>query len=211
MIKNYIIIYLGSILRRNFPKYLKQEDILLRLSNFEETDFNPDCKGVDLATEQFTKILTDTCVRSLKVACPKKKPRKHKLWFDKDCALLRKNLNMLSNKKHRNPHDTNLRHDYHTTRKAFKKLIKCKKSKHLNSQIEDLINHKDSHKFWDYLKSLKEGQNTSSNIHDIPVYELFDHFRNLHSSINPLSLSSDHNTLKEDISTLEETKPPSII
>ena len=43
-------------------------------------------------------------------------------------------------------------------------------------------------------------------MHDIPVDELFDHFRNLHSSINPLSLSSDHNTLEEDISTLEETK-----
>ena len=44
---------------------------------------------------------------------------------------------MLSNKKHRNPYDANLRHDYHTTRKAFKKLIKCKKSKHLNSQSMD--------------------------------------------------------------------------
>ena len=64
---------------------------------------------------------------------------------------------MLSNKKHRNPYDANLRHDYHTTRKAFKKLIKSKKLKHLNSQIEDLVNHKDSHRFWDYLKSLKEG------------------------------------------------------
>ena len=91
---------------------------------------------IDLATEQFTKILIDTCTRSLKVACPKKKPiSNHKLWFDKDCAFLRKNLNMLSNKKHLNPYDANLRHDYHTTRKAFKKLIKCKKSKHLNSQI----------------------------------------------------------------------------
>jgi len=141
----------------------------LRLSNFEETDFNPDCEGIDLATEQFTNILIDTCARSLKVACPKKKPRKHKLWFDKDCALLRKNLNLLSNKKHRNPYDANLRHDYHTTRKAFKKLIKGKKLNHLNSQIEELINHKDSHKFWDYLKSLKKEQNTSSNMQDIPV------------------------------------------
>jgi hypothetical protein len=96
--------------------------------------------------------------------------------------------------------------DYHTTRKAFKKLIKCKKSKHLNSQIEDLVNHKDSHKFWDYLKSLKEGQNTSSNKHDIPVDKLYGHFQNLHSSINLVSLSSDHNSLEEDISTLEETK-----
>ena len=45
-----------------FRNVLKQDDILLRLSNFEETDFNPDCEGiVDLATEQFTKILIDTC------------------------------------------------------------------------------------------------------------------------------------------------------
>ena len=142
----------------------------MRLSNSEETDLNPDCEGINLATEQFTKVLIDTCTRSLKVACPKKKPRRHKLWFDKDCAVPRKNLNMLSNKKHGNPYDANLRHDYHTTRKAFKKVIKCKKSKHLNSQIEDLINHKDSH------KSLKEGQNTSSNKHDIPVDKLYGHF-----------------------------------
>lgn len=39
-------------------------------------------------------------------------PKKHKLWFHRDCAHLRKNLG-------------------HTTRKAFKKLIKSKKSKHL--------------------------------------------------------------------------------
>ena len=109
---------------------------------------------------------------------------------------------MLSNKKHRNSHDANivnLRHDYHTTRK---------KSKHLNSQIEDLVNHKDSHKFWDYLKLLKEGHNTSSNNHDIPVDKLYIHFQlqDLHSSINPSSLSPGHNTLGENISSLEETK-----
>ena len=77
---------------------------------------------------------------------------------------------MLSYKKHRNPYDANLRHDCHTTRKTFKKLIKGKKLKHLNSQIEDLVNHKDSHRFWDYLKSLKEGQNTSSNEHVYIMY-----------------------------------------
>ena len=37
-----------------FRNALKQDDILLRLSNFEPTDLNPDCEGIDLATEQFT-------------------------------------------------------------------------------------------------------------------------------------------------------------
>ena len=71
---------------------------------------------------------------------------------------------------------------------------------------------KDSHRFWDYLKSLKERLNTSSNEHDFPVNKLFGHFQNLHSPIDLLlSLSSDHNTLEEDISTLDETKAASIV
>jgi len=41
---------------------------------------------------------------------------------------------------------------------------------------------------------------------DIPVDKLFGHFQNLPFPINLLSLSSDHNNLEEDISTLEETK-----
>ena len=68
-------------------------------------------------------------------------------------------------------------------------LIKGKKLKHLNSQIEDLVNHKDSHRFWDYLKSSKEGQNTSSNKHDIPVDKLFGHFQNLYSLSHFLTVS----------------------
>ena len=190
----------------NFRNALKHDDFLLRISAFENTEFTSDHTGIDLATEQFTKIITDTCLRSLKVPCLKKKPKKHKLWFDKDCALLRKNLSTLSNKKHRNPHDTNLRHNYHTSRKAYKKLIKCKKSKHLNSQIEDLVSHKDSHKFWDYLKLLKEGHNTSSNNHDIPADRLYTHFQNLHSSVRPSSLLPSHNTIREKLSSLEDTK-----
>lgn len=80
-----------------FRNALKQDDVLLRISNFEKTNFASDCKGIYLATEQFTKIITDTCLRSLKVGCPKKKPKKYKLWFLIKTALLRKNPSMLSN------------------------------------------------------------------------------------------------------------------
>jgi len=58
---------------------LKQDDVLLRLPNFKEIDFNPDSEGIDLATEQFTYLLNDICACSLTVAGPKKKLRKHKL------------------------------------------------------------------------------------------------------------------------------------
>ena len=128
-----------------------------------------DCNGIDFATDQFTKILNDTCLRSLRLACPQKKTKKHRKWFDKDCACLRKKLRVLSNKKHRYPQDDNVRHDYHRVRKEFKKLVKHKKAKLLNSQVEDLIQNKDRHKFWIYLESLKEKEPFHSNKHDVPA------------------------------------------
>ena len=152
-------------------------------------------------------IIRLECVRSLWSACPKKTSKKHKVSFDKDCALLRKNLRILSNKKQKNPYDTNLRHNYHNVRKNFKKLVKNKKAKLLNSQVEDLVQNKDSHKFWTYLKSLKEGQCPPPNKSDIPVDNLFRHFESLHSDPDLSSFSRDSmSSIKEDLSNLEETK-----
>ena len=38
-----------------FRNVLKQDDTLLRLSNFQETDFYPDCEGIDLAQNNSLK------------------------------------------------------------------------------------------------------------------------------------------------------------
>ena len=53
-----------------------------------------------------------------------------KKWFNSDCASLRKELNSLCNKMHRNPLDSNLK-------KNFKKL----------NQTDDLARSKDNQKF----------------------------------------------------------------
>ena len=192
--------------REHFLNILKQDKFLSRLNLFENTIFAMDSEGIDSATEHFTNILNDICACSLRLACTQKKPKKHKLWFDKDCALLRKNLRGLSNKKHKKPYDESLRHDYHSMRKNFKKLVKHKKAKLLDSQVEDLIQNKDSQKFWTYLKSLKEKQRSPSNKNDIPADSLFSHFKRLHSVSDPPSFYTDPVSLKEDISSLEETK-----
>ena len=98
-----------------------------------------DSKGVNLATEQFTDVISDICTQSLRLARKEKKTKVCKKWIDSDCASLRKPLNLLSHKKHRNPFiDSNLRHDYHSAKKNFKKMIKHKKLKLFNSQIDDL-------------------------------------------------------------------------
>ena len=154
-----------------------------------------------MATVEFTNIINDICIRSLRLARTKKKSKNHKKWFDANCLSLRKRLNLLSNKKHKNPLDSG-----HTVRKNFKKLIKCKKSKFFKSQVENLTQNKDDQKFWTYLKSLKEEQNVPSNDQGFPVDNLLKHFKQLHSHPNLSSLPSGPTSFKEDFSNLEQTK-----
>ena len=86
-----------------FIGLLKQDDFLLRLCQFETTTFPTDSEGVNLATEQFTDVISDICTQSLRLARKEKKTKVCKKWIDSDCTSLRKPLNLLSHKKHRNP------------------------------------------------------------------------------------------------------------
>ena len=55
-----------------FLNVLKQEEFLSRLSLFEKTTFTTDSEGIDLATVQFTNIINDICIRSLRLARTKR-------------------------------------------------------------------------------------------------------------------------------------------
>ena len=142
--------------RQNFLDALNLDDFQSRLLLFEETYFDSTCEGINLGTKQFTDLLNETSLRSLKLICPKKARKKQhsKKWFDKECFLLRRSLTKLSNMQHKNPFDQNLRQEYHKARKNFKKVIKFKKTKLLNSKIDNLVRHKGSQEFWSYLKSI---------------------------------------------------------
>ena len=97
---------------------------------FESKRFDLSTTDVETATNQFTNIMSEAAKRSLKLSSQKKSKRKPitKKWFDYDCKTLRSSLKKLSNKKHRNPLDTELRKEYHVQNKTFKKLIKHKKT-----------------------------------------------------------------------------------
>ena len=99
------------------------------LQFFENTTFDLSSTGVGNATSQFTNIMDEAAKRSLKLSCQKNSKRKPvtKKWFDYDCKALRSSLKQLSNKKHRNPLNTEIRKECHVQNKAFKKIIKYKK------------------------------------------------------------------------------------
>ena len=176
---------------------------------FEQTHFDHTQDGINLATQTFSDLLNEISLRSLKLHCQKKARKKTTLkkWFDQECFQLRKTLTELSNKKHRNPFDESLRQDYYKVRKKFKKLINFKKTKLLNSKIDNLIKHKGNHEFWSYLKSLNEtDKNVTNGMLEAPIDKLYDHFENLHSKPKSSSLSEFHLSVLNDKSALEQQK-----
>ena len=109
--------------------------------------------------------MDEAAKRSLK-SCQKNSKRKPitKKWFDYDCKALRSSLKQLSNKKHRNPLNTEIRKECHVQNKAFKKIIKYKKRQFLDSKINELISNENNHKFWDTLiKSVNENNLSYNN------------------------------------------------
>lgn len=187
---------------QHFINTLKTDEFQSKFSSFEQTDFVSDNTGVELATEQFTNLLNEISLNSLKITSRKKiqRNKSSKRWFDNDCKLARKSLKVLSNRKHRDPCNQALRQEYHNAHKNFKKLIKLKKNILLNSKITNLINNKGNHEFWTYLKSINEDNCPNKTEEEIPTDNLFTHFKNLHRKPNPTR------SLTNEIFTLEELK-----
>ncbi|XP_022809214.1 uncharacterized protein LOC111346174 [Stylophora pistillata] len=78
---------------------LKHTDIFTLLASFEASTFVYNSDDVDLATEQLIIIIIDVCSRSLQIAQRRKKKKKSKLWFDKECNSARQYLHALSSRK----------------------------------------------------------------------------------------------------------------
>ena len=101
----------NEISATKFKAAFESDDILSRLMLFEKTTFDLNCKGIEQATIQFTSIIGEAATEhSLKLRCQKNSKRKHltQKWFDHECKTLRISLKRLSNKKHRNPLDTEI-------------------------------------------------------------------------------------------------------
>ena len=140
-----------------------------KLSLFEQTVFSSNSEGVELATEQFTNLLNEISLRSLRLTCRKKIQRNKisKKWFDNDCKLARRSLKVLS-------------------------------------KIDNLINNKEIHEFWNYLRSIYEDNPRDKNEEEIPIDNLFTHFTNpnaTRSLTNEISASED---FKQDHSHLDD-------
>ena len=153
--------------------------------------------------------MDEAAKRSVKLSCQKNTKRKHltQKWFDHECKTLRISLKRLSNKKHRNPLDMEIRKEYHLQNKTFKKLLKYKKRLFFYSKINELVNNKNDHKFWDTVKYMNESNISASDCNnEAPTEKLYDHFKNLHSAPDHRTLSTFHLNELEEKKRLEKNK-----
>ena len=87
----------------------------------------------------------------------------------------------MCNLKHRNPHNTNIRDNYHNLTKKSKALLRTKQQCYFNDKLNLLTSGSNPKSFWDTLKTLKKDHNPEIN-NPTPVDKLYDHFSTLHSN-----------------------------
>ena len=158
-------------------------------------------EGVNLATKHITNIFHYVAQQSsLPLQKPNPKKRKQEKWFDSECKSMRKKLRQLSNQKHRDPDNQDLRIQYGDTVKEYKQTLRFKKEHHLKNQInliEDSIN---SNSFWDHWRTLNKNNNTNNDlaIQDGDIW--INHFKDLYQETH---ITPKRDQLQDKLNQLE--------
>ena len=171
-----------------FINALSSKDIQEMIQDFETEHFiSYDKKVVHNVVPRFNNIIETVAKRSLQIGVrknPRKTPRRNHAWFDKECKIFQKHVKRMSNLKHRNPHNTDIRDNYHNLTKKSKALLRTKQQCYFNDKLNLLTSGSNPKSFWDTLKTLKKDHNPEIN-NPIPVDKLYDHFSTLHSNPKP--------------------------
>ncbi len=127
------------------------------LDNFLDCTYSCNKENLNLAVNNINNTFRQTAKEAqLKLTKNKPKTITNKNWFDTDCKMIRKNLRMLSNQKHRDPHNADLGILYCETLKLYKRTLRLKKQQYNKQQltiIEEAIN---TNNFWQHWKNLKK-------------------------------------------------------
>ena len=108
--------------------------------------------------------------------------KKPKAWYDKDCRLLRRDVNKLCRELQKSPFNRQLRAKYFITLKSYKKALKKKKKCYVNNLVNTIMNasRNDPKLYWNTLKRLRDTDKDEKSS-EIPPEDWFDHFKNLNT------------------------------
>ena len=113
----------------------------------------------------------------------KMKKKKQKAWFDKDLQDLKKITNKLSNLKHNQPGNLEIKHMHKESLKRYRDTCKAKKSNFRQEKFENMDKAlSDSEELWKNFKSFSENRLPKSTVTEkISAKDWKSHFENLHS------------------------------
>ncbi len=179
-----------------------QTKIQVLLDQFLATPFPHDSEGTNLAVDKLNRIFeVSATLSNLKTTKRKaKRPHATERWFDNDCKRLRKEVRILSNQKHRDADNENIRHLYHEKLKQYRNTLRKKKEQNTKSQLKDIEESLESNHFWKHWNTLNKSYHQELAIQNGDVW--INHFSNLFSNIEN---NREQNAMYEKLRVLEST------
>ena len=101
-------------------------------------------------------------------------------WFDRDCIIMKRDLNRLSKKYGKAPTNKDIRTLYYSKKKEYKTLIKSKKKLHIHKINAEIISGKEItwKKFTELKKLSTNNRQQNLDIFDIPKF--YNFFKDLY-------------------------------
>ena len=146
--------------------------------------------SLDDAVNTFTATSKNCLKIKIKRSRKRIKKTSNKKWFDHECRIKRHELRKLSNRKHRDPLNPEIREGFHKTLHDYKKLLDSKRKEFQEEktlQLDELALNPDKASFWNCLKSMND---TIDENAPAPISEetWLDHFQSLHSKNTRISM-----------------------
>ncbi|KAL2076716.1 hypothetical protein ACEWY4_027687 [Coilia grayii] len=187
-----------------FSNVANSVEITNNINTFLKTKFEPHQSDVNWEVYQVTELYHKIAIKANLLKGnpkPRSKPNKEK-WFDKECELMRKNLRQLSNQKHRQPYNPEIRENYCKTLKEYKFMIRKKKQTHYNETLDEIENSINQNQFWEKLNNLNPKQRQETPLKDGEIWKAY--FESLYENIRPNNLTIGQQIIKEKLHSLEK-------
>ena len=188
-----------------FIHALQSEHIINKITNFINTQFENSMSGVNLAVNEINSILhIASSMADLQRNKRKQVKRLEKeKWFDFECQSFRKELRNLSNLKHRQPENEDLRIKYCETLKQYKHLIQIKRQNHTNKTLRDIEDSIKQNQFWEMWNNLSTTKPQDTPTQNSEIWK--QHFENLYKEISQKDLNSNYSLIRQKLRSLERS------
>ena len=184
-----------------YQKAIDTPKIQTLLDNFLDCKYSHSKESLNLAVNNINNIFRQTAKEAqLKLNKNKPKTVTDKKWFDTDCKMIRNNIRTLSNQKHRDPQNADLRFRYYETLKLYKRTLRLKKQQYNKQQltiIEEAIN---TNNFWQHWKRLNKPQYQELAIQNSDIWTT--HFKTLYHTVQ-INANTEQSKIQEKLTKLE--------